>query len=265
MGSIDFQKLRVAPSELQDISAQAPSYIWLGLKETKYTPAKVLKKNQAEMEVGRGDVYYNLMVKLQNAKKSFVAYPPSLVQKRYSIRAIMTTPGEPPQVIGEVANQLWQWNPDARVKNSDEVGADERYEGGQSDLKNAFFPLWDVKFVENGVLRVEVLDTTNNIGSHRNPILTQPFTFPPSPHYLNLPIIYSTLPQFVFFSITLIGFELCTTNNNNNHNTEHVVLAREVDVKCMAQIIDWQFEPRDPGDDNPNLSCIGIIIYHLPL
>ena len=165
MGSIDFQKLRVAPSELQDISAQAPSYIWLGLKETKSSDTNVLKKTKSELQVDRGVVYYKLMVKLQNAKKSFVVSPPSVGQKRYSIRAFMTTTKSKDVLIGEASNQLWQWNPDAREKDSEVMGADERYEGGQLDLKNVFFPLWNVKFVENGVLRVEVLDTSNNTGT----------------------------------------------------------------------------------------------------
>jgi len=167
VGSIDFQNRHVKQGDLEAVLALAPSKVWLALAETKNQAEKpkVLLKNQAEIEVERNFVHYKLMVKLQTSKnKQFVVCPPSLAQKRYFIRATMLTPGDAPSVIGDVTNQLWQWNPEGRERNSDEVGKDEKVEGGQFDLKNVFFPFWNVRFAANGVLRVEVLDITNNTG-----------------------------------------------------------------------------------------------------
>ena len=167
MGSIDFQKLVVSQSELQELLALAPSYVWLALALTARSknPEIVVKKPKADsrvcLEVERGVKYHKLLVKLQNTRKQYVTGPPSLLNKRYFIRATMITPTES-AIIREVANQLWWWNP--------EMGDDEVYHGGQQvDLKNLFFPIWNMKFVESGLLRVEVLDITNNIGRCHNP------------------------------------------------------------------------------------------------
>ena len=168
LGSIDFQKLVVSQSELQELLALAPSYVWLALatEAHKQKPDLVAQKkpkseSRVVLEVVRGLEYPKLVVKLQNTKKQYVTGPPSLLNKRYFIRATMITPTES-ALIREVANQLWWWNP--------EMGDDEVYHGGQQvDLKNLFFPIWNMKFVESGLLRVEVLDITNNIGRCHNP------------------------------------------------------------------------------------------------
>ena len=120
----------------------------------------------------KGTEYYRLAIKLQNAKKQWVIGPPSVVTtKRYAVRVITTT-GEEETIIGE-DHQLWNWNSEKRTGNDGEaMGADERVtEVVQSDLKNYYFAVWNMKFVQDGVLRVEVLDIVNGSGFSHNPAL----------------------------------------------------------------------------------------------